>query len=581
MHLINKKNIIIGTLIGIIIVVVVFLILNIKPGKFDILNFNQDIKAGTVNLLTWSESKSAVKYDVIIYKNNNEVIKAITTNKNFLVINDLDITFDDTVIIDVIAHNKKGNKRKANSSISYNWELPIVKISEPNMYILNDNDVTNININILDNNIDTKGYYYVINKDNKDIFSNSVDDDFIVIDSSFLKQLDSSLGKYDILLCTDYQNERVIISKTTLNILLEPITEITINKPINSSEVPFDDLLIEFTGGKNAKDYYFTLLYNDNIIVTDNISTKGEINLSVDNLNPNTEYTLIVGGIHQSDASIKKETKINFSVTSLNKVSRPISTKDSGVIGVNRAIRLSTNTIDADIYYTTDGTEPNNNSNLYNGSIYIDKNMTIKAIAIKEEMNPSDIVEFNYQVEEKPIAIYLSPSVQTENKGIALSGYTNEMDMMNKVGNYIEARLKEKGIVVYRNNPNMTLSQIVVDSSKHDVDMHLAIHSNLFDGKNKGVETWVHDENQKTAIDIANIIQSELMNIYYDKKGDRGVRYSTSLGGMRETNPKNVTNGVLVEIAFHDHMDDALWIVKNQMQIGYTIADAVASYYEK
>ena len=48
---------------------------------------------------------------------------------------------------------------------------------------------------------------------------------------------------------------------------------------------------------------------------------------------------------------------------------------------------------------------------------------------------------------------------------------------------------------------------------------------------------------------------------------------------MRETSPKNVTNGVLVEIAFHDHYKDAKWIVDNQKKIGYAIADAVASYF--
>ena len=69
------------------------------------------------------------------------------------------------------------------------------------------------------------------------------------------------------------------------------------------------------------------------------------------------------------------------------------------------------------------------------------------------------------------------------------------------------------------------------------------------------------------------------MQIYYNPKGNRGIKYNNEIDEMRETSPKNVTNGVLVEIAFHDHYKDAKWIVDNQKKIGYAIADAVASYF--
>ena len=94
-----------------------------------------------------------------------------------------------------------------------------------------------------------------------------------------------------------------------------------------------------------------------------------------------------------------------------------------------------------------------------------------------------------------------------------------------------------------------------------------------------GVETWVHDYTEEKAIEIADLIQSALMKIYYNPKGNRGVKYSNPFGGMCETDPKNVTNGVLVEIGFHDHYNDAKWMVDNQKKIGYAIADAVASYF--
>ena len=36
-----------------------------------------------------------------------------------------------------------------------------------------------------------------------------------------------------------------------------------------------------------------------------------------------------------------------------------------------------------------------------------------------------------------------------------------------------------------------------------------------------GVETWVHDYTEEKAIEIADLIQSALMKIYYNPKGNR------------------------------------------------------------
>ena len=64
----------------------------------------------------------------------------------------------------------------------------------------------------------------------------------------------------------------------------------------------------------------------------------------------------------------------------------------------------------------------------------------------------------------------------------------------------------------------MTLSEIVNESSKYDVDLHLAIHSNKFNGKVSGVETWIHEYEVGKAYEIASLIQKALMQIYYNPK---------------------------------------------------------------
>lgn len=266
------------------------------------------------------------------------------------------------------------------------------------------------------------------------------------------------------------------------------------------------------------------------------------------------------------------------------KVEEVVSNRESGDVSGRKKITLSTVTNDAEIYYTTDGSVPTKDSKKYTKSIKLDKSMQIKAIAIKEGYQDSDISEFNYRVlSTKPI-VYLSPSTQHYNEGIKGSGYTTEEEMMNKVADVVEDILLDNNIVVYRNKPSMTSKSSIKDSRKHDVDLHLAIHSNASPenkkGRYTGIETWIYDDSCTEAKMVAEKIQAALVSIYYNKYGDRGVLNSIEIGGLGETNPYNVNNGILIEVAFHDNWNDAKWITKNIKKIGTKIADAIIKYYK-
>ena len=58
---------------------------------------------------------------------------------------------------------------------------------------------------------------------------------------------------------------------------------------------------------------------------------------------------------------------------------------------------------------------------------------------------------------------------------------------------------------------------------------------------------------------------------------NRGVKYAR--GSLGEANDDYVRNGALIEVAFHDEYNDALWIVENLEQIGQNIASSIISYY--
>lgn len=82
-------------------------------------------------------------------------------------------------------------------------------------------------------------------------------------------------------------------------------------------------------------------------------------------------------------------------------VKSPIANIESGHVDVGERVRLSTLTSDADIYYTTDGSTPTVYSKKYSGSILIDKDTVIKAIAVKSDMRDSEVATYTYIVDNE------------------------------------------------------------------------------------------------------------------------------------------------------------------------------------
>lgn len=174
------------------------------------------------------------------------------------------------------------------------------------------------------------------------------------------------------------------------------------------------------------------------------------------------------------------------------------------------------------------------------------------------------------------VKVYLSPSTQRENSILPGYGYTNESEIMNKFADYLGPALESKGIVVFRNQPTMSVSENAADSRSHEVDFHFAIHSNA--GGGIGPEIWVHPNGTQTAYELADRIYNAVLSLYPDPSKGRGIKNNRSLA---ETNPANVNNGVLIEIAFHDQASDLEWMVNNFEPISNAMAQAISDYYSE
>lgn len=167
--------------------------------------------------------------------------------------------------------------------------------------------------------------------------------------------------------------------------------------------------------------------------------------------------------------------------------------------------------------------------------------------------------------------IYLSPSFQHQNVGVG--DYGTEEKRCNEIADVVERELnKNSNFIVARNNPNMTLEEVIADSNKSNTDIHFSIHTNAGPSSARGCEVYAYAKGTK-GDKLAQIIYKRLSAI--TPSDDRGVKYN-SLAETRQT--KAVA--VLTEVAFHSNIEDANWIIGNIELIGKELAKSLYEYFD-
>lgn len=173
---------------------------------------------------------------------------------------------------------------------------------------------------------------------------------------------------------------------------------------------------------------------------------------------------------------------------------------------------------------------------------------------------------------------YLSPSTQEKNIGVG--NYGTEEKRMNQVADVTEKVLKQHGFVVYRNKPEMTLAQVVADSNGKKPDIHFAIHSNAGSGNNRGCEVYCHKFGG-SGEKLVRAVYSEIEPNTPSR--DRGVKEGCNHYGKGKPLYEleyTAAPAALIEIAYHDNKDDAVWIINNIEVIGTVIAKGILKYFD-
>jgi sulfur carrier protein ThiS len=110
-------------------------------------------------------------------------------------------------------------------------------------------------------------------------------------------------------------------------------------------------------------------------------------------------------------------------LTSGNQVATPLFNPSAGAFTSPVDVTITTATEGAAIYYTTDGNDPSESSNLFTDPINISSTLTLKARAFKDGMDPSNIATASYSF---PIPISTIAELRLQQTGTTRYALTDE-----------------------------------------------------------------------------------------------------------------------------------------------------------
>lgn len=558
-----------------ILIALITLLIGSLATSYSIVNSDDFLKSFKITNLTnvntkyhleYEKTTNATVYEVIIYDESSEIIFNEKTTENVVDFDLNNLRYDEKYKLVIYAYDKNGESISVKNPYEFTYTEP--SFSKDNNLVLDDNEDYTLYIDG-ELNKDNKNYQIGLYDNNILIYKEEIKDNEYIIKQKYFNGLTQTLT----VKLFDNDTE---INSITLYSNISPISDITIVSPQNNALLDYQDVPLTFTGGDNATEYILEI-FKDDILIKEVSLNQNRAIISSEFFVKDNNYTFKIKAKYLDYESYSKEATVSFKMKEKETLLPVYINKDSNYVKENSYITLNNPNSKGTIYYTLDGTDPNETSLVYENPILIKENTTIKTIIKEDKSYDSPVSTYNLNIGNKTdYKVYLSPSNQDGNLGVKSVGYTNEEKEMNDLSNYIEKRLKDYNIKVYRNNPNGNINLWVADSRYYGADLHIAIHSNASTSHtSKGIETWINDQTSDT-YSLANMIQSDLMNIYYDKEnGNRGVKYSN--GALGETRMPKF--GILVEVAHHDYLEDAKWIMDNKELIGNTIADSILKYF--
>ena len=537
-----------------------------KLSEFSITNVES---VGEALVLNVTSSNHATKYEAKVLK-DDEVVYQTTSDSEAIPLTNFTANYNETFTIDVVAYNKNDEKIKSTNQLLYTYQ-DATFLTTQDHYVTENQDM----VLYLDGYDFQESYTVELLYNQNKIYECEVNGADIVIPRDVVEGYSGRITAHL------KNSENRIISTFNFYLNTPVVGKLTLLSPNDGYRTRWNDVTLEFLGGENANHFYANLYVGDTLVNRLEVPKyEKSVVIPASAFSENTDYRIVLEAVYEDYVEIAETLSVNVSIGSKETTNPVYVSHNPTFIRAGTKVELKSRTNHATIYYTTDGSDPTTSSAVYKEPFVIQENMTIKTFAVSDNRYDSVINTYNFQVRDKNLVIYLSPSNQNGNYGVESTGFTTEMEIMNQIADVVERTLKNNGVIVYRNYPSGDINAWVAASNYVRADFHLAIHSNASASHEaRGIEIYV-DDAQSNALSIATNIYNNLWSIYPGNNVstyNRGVKYAN--GSLGEVNDDFLPTGALIEVAYHDQYDDALWIMKNINTIGENIANSILSYY--
>lgn len=171
--------------------------------------------------------------------------------------------------------------------------------------------------------------------------------------------------------------------------------------------------------------------------------------------------------------------------------------------------------------------------------------------------------------------VFLSPSSQTGNYYV--TGGTEEQSM-NRLCDRVEPWLRSSGISYVRAARGQPPSQSIRQANAGAFDLYIALHSNAAPegqyGAYRGVDAYFYQNGQNSRRAALGFVET-LRAVYPLPQRVRAVP-TLELGEVTRTRAP----AVLLELGYHDNVQDALWLRDDLDAIARAVAAGVLRYFD-
>lgn len=240
----------------------------------------------------------------------------------------------------------------------------------------------------------------------------------------------------------------------------------------------------------------------------------------------------------------------------ISQVSTPTFTPESETTFTeSQSIEINCATDEATVYYTTDESEPTTNSNVYSTPFTITKTTTVKAIAVKDGLDNSEVAEATY-TKVKPInnrkivmATQYNNVWYAINKNIDNNKFTTSEITINAEG---EAIISSSNLIwTLEENTNTgysikTIDNTYITHSSNNTNISLAAEPYKWNFSKNANDTY-----RITSSDFAQrgLALQETENKYvigcYATSNATNIKYSFDISILSIAKSSNISNGLL------------------------------------